>query len=540
MAHSYRPVIRTQEFLLPPSMADWLPADHLVWFVLDVVSQLDTRRFHVGRKRGGAGRQGYDPDMLLGLLMYAYCVGERSSRRIERLCIDHVAFRVACGDDRPDHTTIARFRAEHEEAFIEVFAQVLRLCASRGMVKVGSIAIDGTKIAANAAKGKNRSPGKVREEAERLREEARRAAEETVREAVVTDTVEDAQVAARGGKDDDDLPPDFTASPRRTANIKKALAELDRQDAEYAEADAADAAECEDFIARVEAGHPPGHRAPPGTDPVRYHQARVARFEKILADLDGLRGPGIGVQRSEAKRGLKVADKALAKAIEEAAQGVVDLRGRSRRERDQREAAARARGGNGRVVNTTDPDSRLMHEGSGGGAVQGYNAQLAVTDDHLVLGVFVSQDANDTGCYAPTLAQAATQATALDKTIDLTLADAGYCTEENLTSPGPDRLIATNKRRDLPQPDPATNADTGPDPEAGPIEQMRQRLADPAHRARYKRRSATVETVIAHIKDQTGLRRFARRGLRAATAELHLAATAINITRLYNTRPATP
>ena len=173
MARSYRPVVRDQEFLLPPNMADWLPSEHLVWFVLDVVSQIDTSSFHASRKRGGAGRAGYDPDMLLGLLLYAYAVGERSSRRIERLCVDHVAFRIACRDDGPDHSTISRFRAEHNDAFVEVFAQVLRVCSNQGMVKVGSIAIDGTKIAANAAKGANRSPFRVKELA---REEAVRIA----------------------------------------------------------------------------------------------------------------------------------------------------------------------------------------------------------------------------------------------------------------------------------------------------------------------------------------------------------------------------
>lgn len=153
MARSYRPVVRDQEFLLPPNMADWLPQDHLVWFVLDIVEQLDTSRFHARRRVGGVGRQGYDPDMLLGLLLFAYSVGERSSRRIERLCVDHVAFRVLCGQDAPDHTTIARFRAEHQDVFADVFTQVLRLCAEAGMVKVGVVSIDGTKIAANASRG---------------------------------------------------------------------------------------------------------------------------------------------------------------------------------------------------------------------------------------------------------------------------------------------------------------------------------------------------------------------------------------------------
>ena len=138
-------------------MADWLPEEHLVWFVLDVVAQLDTAAFHATRKTGGVGRQGYDPDMLLALMIYAYSVGERSSRRIERLCVDHVAFRILCGQDVPDHTTIARFRSTYHDAFADLFAQVLRLCADAGMVKVGVISIDGTKIAANGSMSANRS-----------------------------------------------------------------------------------------------------------------------------------------------------------------------------------------------------------------------------------------------------------------------------------------------------------------------------------------------------------------------------------------------
>jgi hypothetical protein len=92
-------VLRDQAFLLPPNTADWLPDKHLVWFGLDVVAQLDTAAFHATRKTGGVGRQGYDPDMLLALMFYAYSVGERSSRRIERLCTEHVAFRILCGQD---------------------------------------------------------------------------------------------------------------------------------------------------------------------------------------------------------------------------------------------------------------------------------------------------------------------------------------------------------------------------------------------------------------------------------------------------------
>ena len=530
MARSYRPVIRDQEFLLPPNMAEWLPEDHLVWFVLDVVEQLDTKAFHAGRRTGGVGRQGYDPDMLLALLVYAYAVGERSSRRIERLCIDHVAFRVLCGQDGPDHSTIARFRAEHHDGFADLFAQILRLCAAAGMVKVGIVSIDGTKIAANAAKSANRTHDWVRQEAERI-------AAEVVADAEAIDTAEDAAAAARSGSDDD-LPPGYATRAGRSANIQKALAELDRQDGEHAEADTADRKQAAAFLARVER-EPTRGRIPAGVDPVAFQQARIRRLRRTIEDLKDQRGQRAVRQRAEARRNLMAAETSLIVAREQAAAGMLDLRGLAERNRDRRARKARTRGALGDQVNITDPESRLRTEGSGGGSVQGYNAQIAVTDDHLILGLHVSQDANDTGCWTPTLEAATAQAVALDTSIELVLADAGYFTAENLTSVGPERLIAPGKNRDV-HAQARHQPAAGPPPEhTDPKDAMRHRLRDPDNAQLYKRRSATVEPVIAHLKDQTKLRRFARRGLQAATAELNLAAAVINLTRLHQARPAT-
>ena len=112
MAKSYRPVLRDQPMLLPVDMREWLPGDHLVWFVLDTVDVLDVDEFERGR-RGGVGAAGYDLRMLLGLLICAYCHGVRSLRQVERLCHTDVAFRVLCAQDVSDHATIARFRAQH-------------------------------------------------------------------------------------------------------------------------------------------------------------------------------------------------------------------------------------------------------------------------------------------------------------------------------------------------------------------------------------------------------------------------------------------
>ena len=531
MARTYRPVVRDQEFLLPPNMAEWLPEDHLVWFVLDVVDRLDTGLFHAGRRTGGVGRQGYDPDMLLALLIYAYAVGERSSRRIERLCIDHVAFRVLCGQDGPDHSTIARFRAEHHDGFEDLFAQVLRLCSAAGMVKVGVVSIDGTKIAANASKSANRSHDWIREEAQRI-------AAEVLADADAVDAAEDAAAAHRGGSDDD-LPPGMATRAGRAAGIAKAMAELERQDAEHAEADAADRADAARFLADIEVSNTRRGQMLAGVDPVLANQARIRRITRELDELQGVRGKKASTRRAGLKRLLREAEAGLLKAEELKHAGKVDMRGPRRRVRDRRAAQARRKGTLAHQVNITDPDSRLMTEGSGGGSVQAYNAQVAVTDDHLILGIHVSQHANDMKCWDPALAAATTQAAALGETIELVLADAGYFAEANLAAHGPDRLIAPGKNRDVIQ-NARENPSQGPPP--GPAtarDQMRHRLRDPESAERYKRRSATVEPVIAHLKDQTKLRRFARRGIQAATAELNLAAAVVNLRRLHQNRPAT-
>src|SRR6188474_1753969 len=126
MAIFYRPVERDQVFLLPADMRDWLPEDHLVWTLLEMVGRLDTSGFHEGRARG-AGRAGYDPDMLLTVLLLGYCTGVRSTRAIERACRTDVAFRIACAQDAPDHTVLARFRQANEAAFVDLFGQVLQL-----------------------------------------------------------------------------------------------------------------------------------------------------------------------------------------------------------------------------------------------------------------------------------------------------------------------------------------------------------------------------------------------------------------------------
>src|SRR5512132_3715891 len=157
MAQNFLACDRDQELLLPPSLREWLPEGHLAWFVIDAVAQLDLSLFYAAYRVDGHGRAAHDPAMMVALLLYCYAIGERSSRRIERRCIEDVATRVICANQVPDHTTIARFRQRHETALAELFGEVLALCAEAGLVRVGVIAVDGTKVHANASERTTRS-----------------------------------------------------------------------------------------------------------------------------------------------------------------------------------------------------------------------------------------------------------------------------------------------------------------------------------------------------------------------------------------------
>jgi transposase len=186
MAQNFLSCDREQELLLPPSLRDWLPADHLAWFVLDAVEAMDLAEFY---RADGHGRAAHDPSMMVGLLLYAYAVGERSSRGVERRCLEDIAFRVITANQAPDHATVARFRVRHEDALAGLFGQVLALCARAGAVSVGVIAVDGTKVRANAADRQNRTYEQL--------------AREILQEAGEVDAAEDAQFGERRG---DELP----------------------------------------------------------------------------------------------------------------------------------------------------------------------------------------------------------------------------------------------------------------------------------------------------------------------------------------------
>lgn len=212
MAQNFVGADRDQGFLLPPSLRDWLPADHLAWWVIDAVAEIDLSAFYVRYRTDGHGRPAYDPAVLVAVLLYAYAVGERSARRIEKRCVEDVAFRVLAGNLSPDHVTICRFRQQHQDAIAGLFGQVLRLCAKAGMVSVGTIAVDGTRIAANASRD-------ATVDYEQL-------ARTILEEAAEVDVAEDEQFGDRRG---DELPEKLTDEYGRRAWLRQAVRELERE-----------------------------------------------------------------------------------------------------------------------------------------------------------------------------------------------------------------------------------------------------------------------------------------------------------------------
>src|SRR3954462_6137169 len=212
MTQNFLACDRDQELLLPPSLREWLPEGHLAWFVIDAVAALGLSPFYVVYRDNGQGRAAHDPAMMVAVLLYSYAIGERSSRRIERRCIEDVATRVICANQRPDHTTIARFRQRHERALAGLFGEVLALCAESGLVRVGVIAVDGTKVHANASERATRNYEQI--------------AREILDDAAAVDAEEDERFGdARG----DELPGELATGQGRQRWLRGAKRRLDER-----------------------------------------------------------------------------------------------------------------------------------------------------------------------------------------------------------------------------------------------------------------------------------------------------------------------
>jgi transposase len=543
MAKGYRPVDRDQPFLFPPDMREWLAADHPVHLVIAAVERMDTSAFHAGRRTGGAGAAGYDPDMLATVLVWAYAHEVTSSRRIEELCRTDVAFRLICGGNLPDHSTVARFRRAFEEAVGEFFGEVLIVCARLGMGRLGTVALDGMKIAASASKAANRTE-----------EGLRKLAAEAVAAHGQADAAEDALFGA--GVRGDEVPEQARDPRTRAGRIAAALAGLE---AERAAAAQAEAAKAEGFRARQAAGQRAGRS--PDSAAVELAQEKLARViaaQQARIDEWQARSAASLAQTGKPARNPPRRPASAHCRVKQAAAQVEKARARQQAA-EQRAAEREAnREGPGPVRNITDPDSRLMPV-RGGGFIQGYNTQNVTSEDGLIIATELTDDTTDTAWFEPMMTRAEDAAAliaahrpapgpgtggssggpaGLGGQIGLALADAGYCSAANLTCPGPDRLIAVAKRRDLEQA--ARGGDTGPDRGGEAVQAMRERLRTDDGITAYRQRGHIAETPHGHIKHNMGIRQLSVRGKAKASAEWAFICAVHNLFKAITTGHLTP
>jgi transposase len=512
MAREFVGVQREQLLLMPPSLTEWLPEDHLVWSVLGAVDQMDLDCFRQAYRLGAAGRAPYDPAMVVALLLYAYARGIRSSRAIERACWEDVAFKVITGMRTPDHSTIAEFRRRHEAEICGLFDEVLGLCREAGLVSVGVITIDGTKIKANASMDQN--------------SDYRALVTEILREAEETDRREDELYGQDRG---DELPEQLrTAEGRRQAlaEAKRRLAErkarpVDERPVVEMEVDLEQAVLARPVLRRK--GRREWSRG--ARRELEAHRARQAqpiprdREDRLLDTL---------ARFDENQR------------VELAANEAYD-----RWRATARDTKGRVLKGNSKpftppqlpegVINLSDPDSRVMRT-QGTPPRQAYNAQAAVNDRQVVLAAEISIAAPDFGQLGPML----------DTTLDglreqgvaevpeVVLADAGYwhtAQMQQITDQGIEVLVP---------PDGNMREGKRPGWEHGRFEQMREKLTSDRGRKLYAQRKITIEPVFGQIKYNRRIDRFMRRGRAAAQSEWRLVTATHNLLKLHSHWIATP
>jgi hypothetical protein len=441
--------------------------------------------------------------MMVALLLYAYATGQRSARAIERHCRQDIAYRVITANRVPDHATVARFVCRHERALGELFGSVLTLCARAGLVSTGVVAIDGTKLAANASR-------EVNSDYERI-------AREIVAEAKATDEAEDELFGEARG---DELPEELRTSEGRRRWLAEAKQALD---AERTTAPSQPVAEPADETPSMPRGRAldQGRRGWRRDARQRLDERREREARPIPRSREA--------RLAESKRRLEEELQAEREANE--AYEAYRARGISRDGR---------RFGGGpptphRVpdtpagkINTTDPDSRLMKVT--GGYVQGYNAQAAVSEEQIVLAAEISVDSPDFGHLEPMVAATVTELerAGVAEKPQVAVADAGYWHHEQIDS------VAAGGIAVLIPPDANKRKGARPGWQGGRYEWMRRVLASELGERLYRKRSQTVEPMFGHTKHNRGMSRFHRRGRTAVRTEWRLITATHNLRKLHS------
>jgi len=495
---SFRPWNPEQTLLLPPSPMDWLPENHLVFFLLDLAAELDLEEIHAFyRQKDPRGEKAYEPRMMVVLLLYAYCVGLPSSRKIEKACWEDAAFRVLTGNQQPDHSRVSDFRRRHLDALAGLFIQVLRLCQKAGLVSLGTVALDGTKVKANASKHKAMSHERMLKSERQLEAEMRAL----LRKAEIIDAQEDGQYGK--GNRGDELPVELQRRSSRLEWIRKAKAELEaeaaaakaRQRQEQAEAAELEAAETE--------GSGDAQLSRRAARRARGARKRVDDAQKLAiatAEAAGLESPVFTAELDAVAMPQR--------------QLPSDTSGNPKPQAQR---------------NFTDSDSHILKGADGW--IQGYNCQAAVDGDHqVIVAIGVSNQPNDAVHLLPMLERIQANTGELPNAL---IADAGYCSTANLEAceeKGLNAYVSTSRQQHGQRPRPSRGR---PPKDLDARGRMERKLRSKAGQAIYALRKTVVEPVFGQIKGARGLDRFRLRGLEKVNGEWSLMATTHNILKLF-------
>jgi len=438
MNYNFRSYNPKQLYLLPPSLDDWLPQDHLARFISETVDQMDLSALITAYRSNGQGSAAYHPAMMVKILLYAYCMGIPSSRKIAKALVDDVAFRWLAAGNFPDFRTISEFRKRHLRALQDLFPQILLLCKASGLVKAGIIALDGTKVKANASLSRNKTYEQLSKQEKRLKEKL----EALLEQAEKTDQEEDRLYGSKRG---DELPEDLSTAEKRLAKIKEAKKYLEQEARKKAEAKKS--------------------------------------------------------KESHKKHGRK-----------------------SQKPDDTVKPEAK--------VNMTDSESRIQKTSKG--YIQGYNAQAVATENQIVIACDVVNEANDIHQLKPMLEQAQQNLSEIDVSAKTILADAGYCSEENLeyleSKDEINALVSTRKEQEMRK---AESGSKNIRHRSDRYKAMDRNLQNPVSRYIYGFRKRIIEPVFGQMKHCQGFSGFLLRGLEKVKNEFTLWCSAHNILKLY-------
>ena len=482
----YRPYAPEQSYLLPPSPREWLPEGHLAKFVLDLVGELDLSVIEkVVQAKDPRGEQPYAPRMMTALLLYAYATGIFSSRRIEKATVEDLAFRFLSGNEQPHFTTINEFRATHREALAALFEQLLAACMSAGLVKLGHVAIDGTKMKANASKHKAMSYDRMVKDDARIRAEV----EALLSQAEAVDAAEDKAEGAYDPKEE------IRRREERLAKMAQVREALRRETA------AKRAARLEEQATELRE-----KAVDPATSP------RDQRGFQTLADT-----------RDRQAAGIKPAEQEV--PDDDSDDDLPRNTPPSTKTGEPKPHAQR---------NFTDPQSRLMTRD--GAFLQAYNGQIAVDEEHqIIVAAALSNQGPDNQYFEPMLRRVVENCDAVPERVT---GDAGYFSAQNVRAAeamGCEPFIAVGGHLRNGLPDEESSL---PQFKTEVHAAMRAVLDTEMGRAAYARRKATVEPVFGQIKSCRGFRQMSFRGLFKNRCEWLFVCATHNLLKLWRAMTA--